>query len=125
MNIIINMQSMIPIYEQLINQIKGLIKTGILKENDSLPSVRSLASDLKISALTVKKAYDHLEEEGIVKTIHGKGTYVTFVNKELIKEEQIRIFEEELELILKKASLAGISKEDIKTSFDLIMEDIK
>ncbi len=125
MNIIINMQSMIPIYEQLINQIKGLIKTGILKENDSLPSVRSLASDLKISALTVKKAYDYLEEEGIVKTIHGKGTYVTFVNKELIKEEQIRIFEEELELILKKASLAGISKEDIKTSFDLIMEDIK
>lgn len=125
MNIIINMQSMIPIYEQLINQIKGLIKTGILKENDSLPSVRSLASDLKISALTVKKAYDYLEEEGIVKTIHGKGTYVTFVNKELIKEEQIRIFEEKLELILKKASLAGISKEDIKTSFDLIMEDIK
>lgn len=125
MNIIINMQSMIPIYEQLINQIKGLIKTGIFKENDSLPSVRSLASDLKISALTVKKAYDYLEEEGIVKTIHGKGTYVTFVNKELIKEEQIRIFEEELELILKKASLAGISKEDIKTSFDLIMEDIK
>lgn len=125
MNIIINMQSMIPIYEQLINQIKGLIKTGILKENDSLPSVRSLASDLKISALTVKKAYDYLEEEGIVKTIHGKGTYVTFVNEELIKEEQIRIFEEELELILKKASLAGISKEDIKTSFDLIMEDIK
>ena len=73
MKIIINNSSMQPIYEQLIEQIKTMIIHGELKENDNLPSVRSLSKELKISALTVKKAYDNLESEGFVSTIHGKG----------------------------------------------------
>ena len=64
MKIIINHSSMIPIYEQIVEQVKALIRNGKLKENDNLPSVRSLAKELKISALTVKKAYDSLENEG-------------------------------------------------------------
>ena len=76
MQIILNNASMIPIYEQLVEQVKNLILSGELPENEALPSVRTLAAALKISALTVKKAYDKLEEDGFVVTVHGKGTYV-------------------------------------------------
>lgn len=73
MNIIINHSSMVPIYEQIVDAVKTQIRKGELKEDENLPSVRMLAKDLKISALTVKKAYDALEEEGFAITIHGKG----------------------------------------------------
>ena len=71
MKLIINNSSMVPIYEQLVDQIKLLIRSGELRENDILPSVRALSKELKISALTVKKAYDALEQEGFVNTVHG------------------------------------------------------
>ena len=76
MHIILNNSSIVPIYEQLVEQIKGQIISGALRENEVLPSVRVLSGELRISALTVKKAYDRLEEEGFVVTVHGKGTYV-------------------------------------------------
>ena len=94
MKIIINSSSMVPIYEQIMDQVKAQITAGDLKENDALPSVRTLAKELKISALTVKKAYDNLEQEGYTVTVHGKGTYVAAANKERIKEEQRREVEE-------------------------------
>ena len=72
MKIIINNSSMVPIYEQIMEQIKAQIISGELKENDILPSVRTMAKELKISALTVKKAYDNLETEGMTVTVHGK-----------------------------------------------------
>ena len=81
---------MVPIYEQIVDQIKMLIRNGELKENDNLPSVRTLSKELKISALTVKKAYDNLESEGFTVTVHGKGTYVAATNTELLLEEQMR-----------------------------------
>ena len=74
MQIILNNASMIPIYEQLAEQVKSQILSGVLPENEALPSVRTLSASLKISALTVKKAYDKLEEDGFVVTVHGKGT---------------------------------------------------
>lgn len=88
MQIIINNTSMIPIYEQIIDQIKTAIINGSLKENDILPSVRALSKELKISALTVKKAYDILEQDGFTTTVHGKGTYVKTINQEIFLEEQ-------------------------------------
>ena len=88
MNLIINNSSMVPIYEQIVDQMKTFIRNGELRENDILPSVRSLSKELKISALTVKKAYDNLEEEGFTVTVHGKGTYVAAANPELLLEEQ-------------------------------------
>ena len=91
MRIIINHSSMIPIYEQIVDQIKKQINNHTLKENDALPSVRSLAKELQISALTVKKAYDFLENEGLTKTIHGKGTFVLAVNKDLLEEAKKEI----------------------------------
>ena len=122
MRIIINHSSMIPIYEQIVEQVKTLIRNGKLKENDNLPSVRSLAKELKISALTVKKAYDSLENEGFTVTIHGKGTYVTATNTELLLEEQKKELESDLERVIQKGRCYGISDEDIKKLFELILE---
>ena len=81
---------MVPIYEQIIDQIKSAIIRGELQPDTVLPSVRSLSKELKISALTVKKAYDNLEEEGFTITVHGKGTYVAATNKNLMREEQLK-----------------------------------
>lgn len=124
MKIIINSSLMIPIYEQITDQIKALIRCGELKENDSLPSVRSLSKELKISALTVKKAYDSLEAEGYTATIHGKGTYVTAINTELLLEEQKKEVETDLEKAVLKGRRCGLSDEEIRSLFELILEDL-
>lgn len=122
MKIIINTSSMFPIYEQIIDQIKTMIRKQELKQNDQLPSVRALSKELKISALTVKKAYDELEREGFTVTIHGKGSYVTAANTELMMEEQKKEVEQDLEQAILKGRRFGISDEDIKTLFELILE---
>ena len=122
MKIIINTSSMVPIYEQIIDQIKTMIRKQELKQNDQLPSVRALSKELKISALTVKKAYDELEREGFTVTIHGKGSYVTAANTELMMEEQKKEVEQDIEQAILKGRRFGISDEDIKTLFELILE---
>ena len=122
MKIIINTSSMVPIYEQIIDQIKTMIRKQELKQNDQLPSVRALSKELKISALTVKKAYDELEREGFTVTIHEKGSYVTAANTELMMEEQKKEVEQDLEQAILKGRRFGISDEDIKTLFELILE---
>lgn len=122
MKIIINTSLMVPIYEQIVDQIKMLIRNGELKENDNLPSVRTLSKELKISALTVKKAYDNLESEGFTVTVHGKGTYVAPTNTELLLEEQKKELEADLEQAIQKGRRCGISDEDIKSLFELILE---
>ena len=123
MQIIINHSSMIPIYEQIIEQVKALILKGELKENDPLPSVRSLSKELKISALPVKKAYDNLEQEGFTVTVHGKGTYIAASNTELMKEEKRKEVEADLELAIQKGRRYGMQDEEIKELFSLILED--
>lgn len=122
MKIIINNSIMVPIYEQIVDQIKKMIREGELKENDILPSVRILSKDLKISALTVKKAYDNLESEGFTVTVHGKGTYVAASNSELLLEEQKKELEADLEQAIQKGRRCGISDEDIRSLFELILE---
>ena len=122
MKVIINTSLMVPIYEQITDQIKTLIRNGELKENDNLPSVRTLSKELKISALTVKKAYDSLEREGFTITVHGKGTYVAAANPELLLEEQKKELEADLEQAIQKGRRCGISNEDIRSLFELILE---
>ena len=123
MHIIINSSLMVPIYEQIMEQIKTQIRDGSLRENDSLPSVRALSKELKISALTVKKAYDHLESEGFTVTVHGKGTYVAAANPELLLEEQKKKVEADLELAIQKGRRYGLSTDEIRSLFELILED--
>lgn len=125
MRLLINNSSMQPIYEQLVDQIKQLIVTGGLKEEEILPSVRSLSKDLRISALTVKKAYDRLEEEGFITTVHGKGSFVAPANKELLVESNRRQVEADLEQVIRKGKSCGMTNREITELFTLILEDTR
>ncbi len=125
MGLIVNTTSMTPIYEQIADQIKAAIREGALRENDPLPSVRALAKDLKISALTVKKAYDALESEGFTVTVHGKGSYVAAANAELLLEEARKAVESDLERAIQRGRCFGLTDGDIRRTFDLLMEEPK
>lgn len=123
MKIIINHSSMQPIYEQVVDQIKALIIDGTLKEQEPLPSVRVLSRELRISALTVKKAYDCLEEEGFVITVHGKGSFIANANQGLLMEERKKEVETDLEQVLRKGRSYGLTDEELRELFDIIMEE--
>lgn len=123
MHIIINNSSMIPVYEQVVSAIKQSVISGELKENDALPSVRVLANELKISALTVKKAYDKLEEEGFVITVHGKGTYVAPTNQQLALEARRKEVEDDLSRVCEKAKACGITEDEIRQILEMILEE--
>lgn len=123
MQIILNNASMIPIYEQLVDQIKNQIITGKLRETEALPSVRTLSGTLKISALTVKKAYDKLEEDGFVLTIHGKGTYVAPTNRALATEARRKAVEEDFAKALEKAKAVGMGPEEIREIVEILLEE--
>lgn len=123
MHILINNSSMIPIYEQLMDQIKNSIISNELKENEPLPSVRNLSNELKISALTVKKAYDRLEEEGFVVTVHGKGTFVAATDKQLAMEARRKAVEDDFISAVNKAKTVGMSDDEIREIIELILEE--
>jgi len=114
---------MIPIYEQLMDQIKSGIIQSVLKEGEALPSVRMLAGELRISALTVKKAYDKLEEEGFVTTVHGKGTFVTATDKQLAMEARKKAVEDDFAKVIEKAKAVGLNREEILEIVRIILED--
>ena len=123
MNIIISNNSSIPIYEQIKNAIKNAIISNELKEEEMLPSVRNLANDLKISFLTVKKAYDELEAEGFIKTVQGKGSFVAPKNLEIIKEEKLKEIQDYIEKIYNISKIANISEDEIKELFNMIFKE--
>lgn len=123
MHIIINNSSMQPIYEQIVSQIKDKIIQGELREEEMLPSVRTFAKELKVSALTVKKAYDALEEEGFVVTVHGKGSFVTMANQERMLEAKKREVEADLEMAIRKGRSCGMGNQEIAELFQIVLED--
>ena len=123
MKIIINNSSMQPIYEQIVTQIKSAIMCGELKEEQALPSVRTFAKELKVSALTVKKAYDALEEEGFIVTVHGKGSFVNFANQNLMLEEKKKEVEADLEMAIRKGRSCGMSNQEMMELFQIVLED--
>lgn len=123
MNLIINNSSMQPIYEQIVSQVKAKIMNGELKEETMLPSVRALAKELKVSALTVKKAYDALDEEGFIVTIHGKGSFVTMANQALMLEEKKKEVEADLEMAIRKGRSCGMNDQELTELFQIVLED--
>lgn len=122
MEITLSSSSMTPIYEQLTTQIKSLVIDGKLAAGEALPSVRSLAAELKISALTVKKAYDRLEEEGLIVTVHGKGSFVERTDTQLALEFRRHEAEKQLAEALAKAEAAGLSREEILETVTLLLD---
>ena len=120
MDIIISNASGEPIYEQIYKQIKSSIISGKLIEEEMLPSIRSLAKDLRISVITTKRAYDELEKDGYIYTIAGKGSYVAKKNIELIKETHIKQIEDYISKIFKLSVLCDLSEDDIIEMFRII-----
>ena len=125
MNIIINNSSMTPIYEQIVSQMKEKIMTGQLKPDTMLPSVRTLSKDLRISALTVKKAYDAMEQEGYIVTVHGKGSFVANMNPNIALEEKQKEVEKLFEQGIRKARECGMSTEDTQELFLVVLGDFE
>lgn len=113
MNIIISNSIGKPIYEQIKKAIKQAIYSNELKEGEILPSVRVMANDLKISFLTVKKAYDDLEIEGFIKTVQGKGSYVLPKNLNLLREEKLKEIENHVVSIVKLSRIYNITEDEV------------
>ncbi len=123
MNIIISNSSDSPIYEQIVNQIKNQIIDDSLKSGDLLPSIRSLAKDLKISVITTKRAYEDLEREGFIEVVPGKGCYVANKNKDFIREEQLKLSEVFLQKAVDIAKRSNISYEELANILLLLYDD--
>ena len=122
MNIFLDNKSGSPIYDQIYTQIKNLIISGELNENEPLPSIRTLAKDLRISVVTTKRAYDELEKEGFIYTLPAKGCFVAPKNTELLREENLKKIEEYLLQIQKLAKSCNLGKSDIIEMLEILDE---
>jgi len=120
MKIIISNSSSVPIYEQIKSAIINQIMAGELIEGEMIPSIRSLACDIKISVMTIKKAYDELERDGYIKSVQGKGTFVSSINDELIREKANKDIEANIYNIINIALKFNISKKEILDLFEFI-----
>nr|WP_196779089.1 GntR family transcriptional regulator [Bifidobacterium choloepi] len=114
---------MTPIYEQIVDQVRLQITQGTLAAESPLPSVRACARECRISALTVKKAYDKLEEEGLVTTVPGKGTFVADISPNIVEEELRREAEESFAEAIRKARRTGMTDADICELVALLLDD--
>ena len=123
MNIIISNSSDKPIYEQITNQIKGLVMSGELKEGDALPSMRTLAKELRISVITTKRAYEDLERDGFISTVVGKGSFVKAADTRLVREERLKQIEELLSQAISLARQSAIRREEIEEMIEIIYQE--
>lgn len=123
MNIIISNASGMPIYEQIVRQIKGLILSEELKEGDALPSIRLLARDLRISVITTKRAYEELERDGFVTTVPGKGCFVAPQNRETRREAVLCRVEEHLAQAVEEARAGAVGLDELKEMLVTLYED--
>ena len=123
MTILIDNRSGAPIYEQIFTQIRDQIFSGALPEDEPLPSIRSLAKDLRISVITTKRAYEELEAAGFIYTLPGKGSFVAARNEELLREEHLRRLEEHLTEVSRLAALCGLSREELRELYELVKEE--
>lgn len=120
MDIIISNSSGEPIYEQISSQIKALIMNGTLKAGDALPSMRTLALELRISVITTKRAYEELERDGFIESYTGKGSFVKGQNEELLREENLRQTETLITEACTKAKMNGIGLNELKEILSII-----
>ncbi|MDU1643261.1 MAG: GntR family transcriptional regulator [Peptoniphilus harei] len=114
MKIIISNDSGLPIYEQIKNQIKAQIVAGDLKADEGLPGMRTLASDLKVSVITTKRAYNDLEQEGYIYSMPGKGSFVKKLNEEVVRENALAEIEKYLTDAMTVAKAAGIDIDELQ-----------
>ena len=123
MDIIISNSSGVPIYEQIVRQLKGLILSGELPEGEALPSMRLLARDLRISVITTKRAYDELEAQGLIDTVAGKGCFVAERNLSMIREQQLRELEGHLSAAAALSKSCGLSRSELDEMLNVLLEE--
>ncbi|MGN1197347.1 MAG: GntR family transcriptional regulator [Acetatifactor sp.] len=111
----------VPIYQQIAEQLKADILAGKMREGEYLPSIRSLAKDLKISVITTMKAYEQLEAEGLVTAAQGKGFYVNAQDSEMLKEQHMRRVEEALLEAIRAAEVAGMSGTELQMTLATLL----
>ena len=103
----------VPIYRQIVNQIRYSVASGLLEAGDELPTIRALALKLKVTPNTIVKAYEELESAGIVQKRHGSGTFVSGERTRLADWERRRIIEQRIDALLTEAHQLGFSVEDL------------
>ena len=123
MHIYIDNKSGAPIYDQIKTQIKAQIMGGELSADEMLPSIRGLAKDLRISVITTKRAYDDLEAEGFLYTVPGKGCFVAARNTDLVREENLKKIEEHMEEISRLGAACRLTREELLSMMEFILED--
>ena len=123
MIILISNTSGVPIYEQIVEQIKTQIMNGSLSAGDALPSMRALAKDLKISIITTKRAYEDLERDGFIANVQGKGCFVKAMNAQLIKETMLFEIQELFESATEKALIGRISLGELTETLGIIYKE--
>lgn len=123
MDIVISNTGNKPIYEQISTQLKDAILSGELEEGSMLPSIRSLAADLRISVITTKRAYEDLEADGFITTMPGRGSFVAPQNPALHREESLKQMEEHLQHAIDAARRGGITKDEVRETLDLLWEE--
>ena len=123
MRILISNASSDPIYQQIVQQIKGQIISGELAEGDPLPSIRKLAHELQISVITTKRAYEELDREGLIDTVGGKGTFVASQNQEFLREKRMKMVEEKLAEAMSEARMLGMTDRELMEMVRLLWED--
>ena len=123
MTIIIDNKSGVPIYDQIYSQIKAQIIGDALRQDEALPSIRSLAKDLRSSVITTKRAYDELEAEGFIYTLPGKGSFVAPKNTELLREENLRKIESHMQEIRRLANACRLTEQELDEMWRLQKEE--
>ena len=123
MDIIISNASGQPISEQISRQIKGAIAGGKLSPGEALPSIRSLARDLRISVITTKRAYEELERDGFIYTVAGKGCFVAEQNLELQRESGLREIEAHLQAAVELSRQCGLTDEELMEMLRVLREE--
>lgn len=123
MNILISNASGKPIYEQIAEQIKSQILTGMLLAGDALPSMRTLARELRISVITTKRAYEELERDGFIETVTGKGSFVAAKNTDFLREETLRRVDDALQQAVEAARHGGVPPSEVRAALELLLEE--
>ena len=123
MRIVLSNDSRQAIWEQIAQQIKDAIMKGELSAGDSLPSIRALARELRISVITTKKAYDELEKERFVDSVQGKGSFVSAQDSALMQEKRLKVIEDRLGEALMEARMLGLDYGQLEQMLRILWEE--
>lgn len=108
----------VPIYLQIINQVKRAVASGLMKTGDQMPSVREMAVELTVNPNTIAKAYQELERDGVIKTVRGVGTFISEKKVTIVHEERLKELGSAIDKVLIEAHHLGFSEDEVRRVLD-------